>query len=130
MPLRLFASRERSGAYASRILFLGAMLGFWFFMTQYLQGVHDYSPFEAGLAFLPMTIANFAMALAAIPSSACASAGASLMPSPAIATTRPCPCSRFSDSAFWSAVPRRSSHRCQEREGLIIPRSPWPGLGK
>ncbi|HEV7485615.1 MAG TPA: MFS transporter [Thermoanaerobaculia bacterium] len=64
MPLRLFASRERSGAYAARILFLGAMMGFWFFMTQYLQSVMGYSPLAAGLAFLPMTIANFIMALA------------------------------------------------------------------
>jgi len=34
MPLRLVASKERAGAYAGRILFLGAMLGFWFFGTQ------------------------------------------------------------------------------------------------
>jgi EmrB/QacA subfamily drug resistance transporter len=63
MPLRLFASRERAGAYAARILFLGAMLGFWFFLTQFLQGVYGYSPLEAGIAFLPMTLANFAVAL-------------------------------------------------------------------
>src|SRR5207249_7929063 len=37
MPLRLFASRERAGAYATRILYLGAMMGFWFFITQFLQ---------------------------------------------------------------------------------------------
>ena len=37
MPLRLFAHRERSGAYAARLLFLGAMVPFWFFTTQYLQ---------------------------------------------------------------------------------------------
>jgi predicted MFS family arabinose efflux permease len=60
----LFASRERSGAYAARILFLGAMMGFWFFTTQFLQGVIGFSPFDAGLAFLPMTIANFAVAVA------------------------------------------------------------------
>ncbi|WP_051317103.1 MFS transporter [Ectobacillus panaciterrae] len=64
MPLRLFASRERVGAYAARILFLGAMMGFWFFITQFLQGVSNFSPFEAGLAFLPMTLANFAIAIA------------------------------------------------------------------
>ncbi|WP_431281737.1 MFS transporter [Humitalea sp. 24SJ18S-53] len=64
MPLRLFASRERSGAYAARLLFLGAMIGFWFFATQFLQGVLGYSPFQAGLAFLPMTIPNFAVAMA------------------------------------------------------------------
>ncbi len=63
MPLRLFASRERSGAYAARLLFLGAMMGFWFFMTQFMQGVMGYSPLGAGAGFLPMTLANFAVAL-------------------------------------------------------------------
>ncbi|MGA2122103.1 MAG: MFS transporter [Methanoregula sp.] len=63
MPLRLFASRERTGAYAARILFLGAMLGFWFFITQFLQGVYHFSPLEAGLAFFPMTVANFVVAV-------------------------------------------------------------------
>jgi len=63
LPLRLFASRERSGAYAARVLFLGAMMGFWFFTTQFLQGVLGFSPFRAGLAFLPMTLSNFATAL-------------------------------------------------------------------
>ncbi|WP_419883483.1 MFS transporter [Peribacillus sp. B-H-3] len=64
MPLHLFASSERVGAYLGRILFLGAMMGFWFFITQFLQGVCNYSPLEAGLAFLPMTVANFLMAIA------------------------------------------------------------------
>jgi EmrB/QacA subfamily drug resistance transporter len=64
LPLRLFRSRERSGAYAARLLFLGAMVPFWFFTTQYLQGVAGMSPVEAGLAFLPTTITNFASALA------------------------------------------------------------------
>jgi EmrB/QacA subfamily drug resistance transporter len=64
MPLRLFDSRERSGAYAARILFLGGMLGFWFFLTQYLQGVSGFSPLAAGIAFLPMTVANFFVAVA------------------------------------------------------------------
>jgi hypothetical protein len=64
IPLRLLASRERAGAYAGRILFLGAMMGFWFFITQFLQVVYGYSPLEAGGAFLPMTVANFAVAVA------------------------------------------------------------------
>jgi EmrB/QacA subfamily drug resistance transporter len=63
MPLRLFADRERVGAYAGRILFLGAMMGFWFFITQFLQIVLGFSPLRAGIAFLPMTIANFAVAM-------------------------------------------------------------------
>jgi sugar phosphate permease len=40
------------------------MMGFWFFTTQFLQGVKGYTPLEAGVAFLPMTLANFAVAVA------------------------------------------------------------------
>jgi EmrB/QacA subfamily drug resistance transporter len=64
MPLRLFRSRERSGAYLARLLFLGAMAPFWFFTTQWLQSVAGYSAVIAGLAFLPVTLPNFAAALA------------------------------------------------------------------
>jgi len=63
MPLRLFRSWERSGAYVVRLLYLGAMIGFFFFTTQYLQGVLGFTPLQAGMAFLPMTLVNFAVAL-------------------------------------------------------------------
>jgi MFS family permease len=63
MPLRLFASRERAGGYAARFLFLGAMVPFWFFTTQFLQVVLGMSPVTAGLAFLPLTVVNFAAAM-------------------------------------------------------------------
>jgi Major Facilitator Superfamily len=63
MPLRLFASRVRAGAYLARMLYLGAMIGFFFYSTQYLQGVLGFSAFQAGVAFLPMTIVNFAVAM-------------------------------------------------------------------
>ncbi len=62
MPLRLFADRRRAGAYAARALYLGAMIGFFFFTTQLMQGVLGFTPFEAGLGFLPMTVVNFAVA--------------------------------------------------------------------
>ncbi|MYM24265.1 MFS transporter [Duganella sp. FT135W] len=63
MPLRLFANRQRASAYAARMLFLGAMIGFFFFTTQYLQTVLNYPPSLTGMAFLPMTMVNFAVAL-------------------------------------------------------------------
>ena len=63
MPLHLFASRERAGAYTARLLFAGTMIGFFFFTTQFLQGVYGYNPLQAGVAFLPMTIVNFFVAL-------------------------------------------------------------------
>jgi EmrB/QacA subfamily drug resistance transporter len=65
MPLRLFASRQRSGAYVVRMLFLGANVGFFFFATQFMQGVLGYSPTQTGMAFLPAMIVNFLAALAA-----------------------------------------------------------------
>lgn len=64
LPLRLLASRERGGAYLARMLFMGGAVGFWFFSTQFLQGVLHFRPIQAGIAFLPVTLPNFASALA------------------------------------------------------------------
>jgi len=63
LPLHLFGSRERNAAYGARMLFLGGMVGFWFFTTQFLQAVLMYKPLHAGLAFLPTTIPNFVAAM-------------------------------------------------------------------
>ena len=60
LPLRLFASRERSGAYVARLFTVGGMFGFFFFLTQYLQEVLGYSALKAGFAFIPMTAVLFA----------------------------------------------------------------------
>lgn len=64
LPLRLFASRERSAAYLGRMLFIGSMVSFFFFSTQYMQEVLGYSAFQAGLGFLPMTLLTFLAAMA------------------------------------------------------------------
>jgi EmrB/QacA subfamily drug resistance transporter len=58
-PLRLFADRQRAGAYASRMLLVGGMFSMFFFLSQYLQGVHGLNPLETGIAFLPMTVVMF-----------------------------------------------------------------------
>lgn len=58
MPLRLFASAERTRAAVVRLLFAGTMIAF-FFTTQYFQGVYGWNPLQAGLGFLPMTIVQF-----------------------------------------------------------------------
>lgn len=63
MPLRLFASRQRSGAAVARLLFAGTMIAFFFFTTQYFQGVYGWNPLQAGLGFLPMTIVQFLFSL-------------------------------------------------------------------
>lgn len=57
MPLRIFASRALTGANVV-ILFMGAAaFAMWYFVSLYLQEVLGFTPIEAGLAFLPMTIA-------------------------------------------------------------------------
>ncbi|HEY0517352.1 MAG TPA: MFS transporter, partial [Solirubrobacteraceae bacterium] len=56
MPLRIFRSRPLSGANAVVFLLGAGMFGMWFFVSLYLQQVLRYSPLEAGLAFLPMTL--------------------------------------------------------------------------
>lgn len=63
MPLQLFAHRERFCAYLTRFLMLGAMVTFFFYSTQFMQGVLHFTAFEAGLGFLPMTLVNFVVAL-------------------------------------------------------------------
>ncbi|MFJ5156800.1 MFS transporter [Streptomyces sp. NPDC088353] len=63
VPLRLFTSRERSGAYLTRMLCMGAMMGFFFFTAQFVQSVYHWTPLQAGLAFLPMTLVSFVLAL-------------------------------------------------------------------
>lgn len=60
-PLRLFADRTRAGSYVARVLVVGAMFGMFFFLTQFIQDVLGFSPVKAGLAFLPMTVALFAV---------------------------------------------------------------------
>ena len=56
VPLGLFANRNRSGAYALRMIAGATTLTVLFFLTQILQNVLGYSPLQAGLAFLPLGI--------------------------------------------------------------------------
>jgi MFS family permease len=53
----------RTGAHLARFLCLGAVIGFFFFTTQYLQEVLGFDPLQAGIGFLPMTAVNFAVAM-------------------------------------------------------------------
>lgn len=64
LPLRLFADRGRVGAYLARAMFLGAMVSFFFFSTQLMQGELLMTPVQAGIGFLPMTVLTFVASLA------------------------------------------------------------------
>jgi EmrB/QacA subfamily drug resistance transporter len=60
-PLRLFADRGRNASYVARLFLVAGMFGMFFFLTQFLQDVLGYDPLQTGLAFLPFSVALFAM---------------------------------------------------------------------
>jgi EmrB/QacA subfamily drug resistance transporter len=62
LPLRLFASRGFSVANVIGLMFSVGMFGAVFLLSQNLQIVQGYSPFEAGLRTLPWTAAPMVVA--------------------------------------------------------------------
>lgn len=63
LPLKLIANRGRLLADLSRAFLVAAAMGFYFFDSEFLQGVLHYSPLLTGLAYLPMTITLFVVAI-------------------------------------------------------------------
>ncbi|GEO66964.1 MFS transporter [Levilactobacillus spicheri] len=59
LPLIIFHSWTRTNGYLSRALLNGAVMGYWFFIAEYLQQVRHYSPFKVGLAYLPLSLTMF-----------------------------------------------------------------------
>jgi EmrB/QacA subfamily drug resistance transporter len=56
MPLRIFASRNVSGANLIQVVGAAGMFGTFFLGSLYLQRVVGYDPLQIGLAFLPVTV--------------------------------------------------------------------------
>jgi EmrB/QacA subfamily drug resistance transporter len=56
MPLRIFANRNRSGAYGLSLAIGAALSGMLFLLTLFLQNVLGFSPLQAGFAFLPTAL--------------------------------------------------------------------------
>ncbi len=56
MPLRLFRSRNVSGANALQALLVAGMFAMFFLGALYLQEILGYDPLQVGLAFLPATL--------------------------------------------------------------------------
>ena len=56
MPLRIFANRNRSGAYALSLAIGATLSGMLFLLTLFLQDVLRFSPLQAGFAFLPTAV--------------------------------------------------------------------------
>jgi predicted MFS family arabinose efflux permease len=56
IPLRIFRSRNVSGANAIQALFVAGMFGMFFMGALYMQRVLGYDALQTGLAFLPSTL--------------------------------------------------------------------------
>ncbi|MCX2185194.1 MFS transporter [Streptomyces sp. SKN60] len=54
-PLHMFADRNRAGTYGIMLCLAAAIFGMFFFLTLFVQQVLDFSPLQAGLAFLPVS---------------------------------------------------------------------------
>jgi EmrB/QacA subfamily drug resistance transporter len=56
MPLRIFRSRNVSGANLVQMLFIAGLFGLFFLGSLYMQRVLGYSALQIGLAFLPVAV--------------------------------------------------------------------------
>lgn len=63
MPLELYKNKVRLGAYLVRLLFMMALLPYWFLLPQQLGAQYGYSAFDSGMAFIPLTVFQFGTAL-------------------------------------------------------------------
>ncbi|MFD9502687.1 MFS transporter [Streptomyces sp. NPDC060035] len=55
-PLKMFRDRNRAGTYGMMLSLAAAMFGMFFFLTLFVQNILDFSPLQAGLAFLPVSV--------------------------------------------------------------------------
>ncbi|MDX3397707.1 MULTISPECIES: MFS transporter [Streptomyces] len=67
MPLRIFKSRNLSGANLVQLLLTAGMFGFNFLSALYLQQVLGYGPLKAGFASLPVAVVLAVVSLALSP---------------------------------------------------------------
>lgn len=63
LPLKMFANWIRVDGYLCRLILNGAMLGYWFFISEYLQQIMHYSPLQVGFAYMPLSITLFIAAM-------------------------------------------------------------------
>jgi MFS family permease len=67
MPLRIFRSRNVSGANIVQMLMVAGMFGMFFLGAVYMQRVLGYGPLDVGLAFLPVAVAIGVFSLSITP---------------------------------------------------------------
>jgi EmrB/QacA subfamily drug resistance transporter len=63
MPLRIFASRDMTGANLVQVLATAGMFGMFFLGSLYLRQILGYGPLRIGLAFLPVAVVMGALSV-------------------------------------------------------------------
>jgi EmrB/QacA subfamily drug resistance transporter len=53
MPFRVFNNRTRAVSFVAMMIVPAAMFAMFFYLSQYMQNVMDYSPLKTGVSFLP-----------------------------------------------------------------------------
>src|ERR1700712_1959608 len=66
MPFRIFGDRNRTGAYLIMLFLAAALFTTFYFLAQYLQNVHGWSPFHTGVGFLPMPVTIMFMSIVVV----------------------------------------------------------------
>ena len=66
MPFRIFADRNRTGAYLIMLFLAAAMFTTFYFMAQFQQNVHGWSPFHTGVGFLPIPVTIMFMSMVVV----------------------------------------------------------------
>ncbi len=67
VDLTLFRRPAFAGTVLASFIAIFAFSGLLYFFSQYLQLVHGYSPFRAGLREIPLTVASIVVAVVAVP---------------------------------------------------------------
>jgi EmrB/QacA subfamily drug resistance transporter len=65
MPLRIFANRNRSAAYAMMLCIGTSLFSIFYFLSQFIQNVLGWNPLRTGVGFLPMTVGIVVAAVSA-----------------------------------------------------------------
>ncbi len=67
VPLRLFTNRNVLAAVAVVFVFMGTVGTLYYLFTTYLQDVSGYTPLQAGLAFLPLSLCSVTASIVLMP---------------------------------------------------------------
>ncbi|KQY59869.1 hypothetical protein ASD11_10140 [Aeromicrobium sp. Root495] len=66
MPFRIFKDRNRTGAYLIMLFLAGGLFVTFYFLAQYQQNVHGWSPLRTGVGFLPMPVTIMFMSIVVV----------------------------------------------------------------